>query len=488
MRNAPARISLCWMLASSAGTVGFVSLACKGHSRTDPRYAENAPSEREAPMRVLLQRPAPDNFGGGVVHVEKTHQYLRSLGVDAECTFEVEPDLRGYDLVHLFSTPKVQALYAQCANARRRERPVVFSSIYWNEPARDECVTSQQRRGPEEALNRAMDLQLYGAIVAESDLVLTASAMEQQWLARDFGISPEKQRVVPLAAEPFFADGDAAWFVQRYGVRDFVLCAAAVGAAKNQLRLIRAMRDLDAHLILAYTYAEAAYLERCRREASDRVMFLGELSQEQLACAYAAARVHALVSCYEPTGLSTLEAGLARCNLVCTENSPIREYVGDLGWYCDPCDVNSIRRAIEMANLAPRSNAAREHIRASFTWERTAKMTLAAYEELLSARETPVRGKGEARFRRLRAFAAGVESARACALQAMAEARQPAVRGEVEELEREVEELEREVAALRAALAHTEAEFRAVTGTWAYRLYHRLASGWLYRLIGRKRA
>jgi uncharacterized protein YceH (UPF0502 family) len=106
-------------------------------------------------------------------------------------------------------------------------------------------------------------------------------------------------------------------------------------------------------------------------------------------------------------------------------------------------------------------------------------MTLAAYEELLSARETPVRGKGEARFRRLRAFAAGVESARACALQAMAEARQPAVRGEVEELEREV-------AALRAALAHTEAEFRAVTGTWAYRLYHRLASGWLYRLIRKK--
>jgi len=446
-------------------------------------------------LRVLLQRPAPDHFGGGVLHVEKTRQSLVALGLEVDQSYDLGPDLSPYDVVHLFNTPKVAELFVQCANAQRQSKPLVFSSIYWDQPRLLACMAADATLRssaapslrsttetilPAANLDRTLMSQLYGAVLGEADVVLTASEMEAGWLTRDFGLTMDRQRVAPLAADPMFARADAGEFRARCGVTDFVLCAAVLGQSKNQLRLIEALRGFDAPLVLAYTHAEAEYERRCRDAAGDNVMFIGQLDQAELASAYAAAKVHALVSCYEPTGLATLEAGLAGCNLVCTAHSPIAEYAGNRAWYADPLDTASIRRAVELAHRVPRSYILRNELLANFTWERTARLTLATYEGLLAAMPAITYHKGEARYRWLVAFRDRVEESRAAGNAVACAA--SAARAQTAPVSASTQ-----IDALTRALHEREAQLEAVTHTWGYRLYHRAATSAPARLLRRLR-
>jgi glycosyltransferase involved in cell wall biosynthesis/SAM-dependent methyltransferase len=439
----------------------------------------NYPTGAHPVVRVLLQRPAPDYFGGGVLHVEKTREHLTALGIDVDLTFDLEPDLGPYDLVHLFNTPKAGDLFVQCANAQRHSRPVVVSSIYWDEPRLFECLEPEEPRSEIARIEHMAGNQLYAAILGEADVVLTASSMEQGWLTRDFGIAPDKQRVVPLAAEPFFARGDPKQFIERFGLRDFVLCSAQLGRSKNQLRLIRALRGFAAPLVLVYIHAEPDYEQQCRAAAGANVLFVGALDQQELASAYAAAKVHVLVSCYEPTGLATIEAGLAGCNLVCTAHSPIGEYVGNRAWYADPLDTASIRRAVDLAHRVPKSFILRNELLAHFTWEHTAQLTLAAYEGLLAVQPSLAHRKGEARYRWLVSFRDRIEQLRATALHAATVA-PPAPVSTPRAAAARIDELTR-------ALKSREAELESVTRTWAYRLHHRLATSVAARAVRRLR-
>ncbi|OQY94096.1 MAG: hypothetical protein B6D41_07280, partial [Chloroflexi bacterium UTCFX4] len=104
------------------------------------------------------------------------------------------------------------------------------------------------------------------------------------------------------------------------------------------------------------------------------------LSDKELGSAYAAAHTHALVSWLEVVGLVTLEAAVAGCNVVLTREHGARDYVGDAGWYCDPGDVTSIRRAVLDAHHAPPQNMLREHLLKTYSWERHAREICDAYE------------------------------------------------------------------------------------------------------------
>jgi glycosyltransferase involved in cell wall biosynthesis len=159
-------------------------------------------------------------------------------------------------------------------------------------------------------------------------------------------------------------------------------------ALKNQRRLIQALGPESLTLVLIGRAESEDYVARCRQaahEAQARVLFLPALAREELAQAYAAARVHALVSWYDVAPLAALEAAAMGCNIVLTQESGGSDYFGQDAWYCDPGDVTSIRNAVRAAYAAPRTNALRERIARECTWERAAKQTRGAYELALAA-------------------------------------------------------------------------------------------------------
>jgi hypothetical protein len=114
------------------------------------------------------------------------------------------------------------------------------------------------------------------------------------------------------------------------------------------------------------------------------VTFIESLPQEELASAYAAAKVHALPGWFETPGLSTLEAAAAGCNVVSTDRGLAREYLGEMAWYCDPRSLESIRAAVVAAYEGPRSQALREHVRERYGWKTAAERTLEGYRLALA--------------------------------------------------------------------------------------------------------
>jgi glycosyltransferase involved in cell wall biosynthesis len=367
-------------------------------------------------MRVLmLNRPtafiAP---GGDVMQMESTRRYLQKLGHVVDVSLAARPDVLKYDIVHVFNMQSgtMPHSFYQISHARHQGKPVVLSTIYWtheelNAGAGDEVLVQSQsswkrlrtlaRNHPRELpvlahyawekfRNRAQSSEQQRACLEMADALLPNTRAEKELLMRDFGAPEEKFRVIPNAANSRFYCADAAPFVEKFGLRDFVLCVARVEPRKNQLRLLEVLRELDLPAVfIGKMERSSPYVQACLKFAGPKVLFIDHLPHEQLAPAYAAAKVHALVSWYETPGISSLEAGLAGANIVSTARGGTREYFEKYAFYCEPDDTSSIRRAVRDAFATEKSPQLQEHIKANFTWERVAELTSKIYEEVSEA-------------------------------------------------------------------------------------------------------
>jgi glycosyltransferase involved in cell wall biosynthesis len=114
------------------------------------------------------------------------------------------------------------------------------------------------------------------------------------------------------------------------------------------------------------------------------VIFIDSLTPLELSSAYAAARIHALVSWYDTPGLVSLEAALAGCNIVTTDRGSPREYFGNLAYYCDPGKRDSICQAIRDAWHGTKDHRLKELVFNNYTWEKAALKTYRAYQSVCS--------------------------------------------------------------------------------------------------------
>ncbi|MGO9020337.1 MAG: glycosyltransferase family 4 protein [Syntrophobacteraceae bacterium] len=377
-------------------------------------------------MNVLIQtRPRLGaSMTGDVTQVRATAAALERLGASVRFDDSLEPDTAGIDVAHLFSTLEPHYTYQRLRYLRERKVPTVVSTIYWEwepEELRRESILRLGRprylagkivsfvrnRLPyrlryqlsQTPIPYQMQRKLYQIeretginemrryIYQNADVLLPNSHTEYDFLVKRFKIRND-YLAVPNAVDPKSAGGDAEAFNRKYGLRDFVLCAAVVQSRKNQIRLIRAMRNIDLPLVLAGSQ-ERRYTERCRAEAGENIHFIDELRGDDLRNAFAAARVHALVSFYETPGLSSLEAAIADNTLVVSDRGCTREYFQDQAFYCDPNSVDSIRASLERALCATPDVLLKERILRDYSWDRTAEATLAGYQLALSKHGHP---------------------------------------------------------------------------------------------------
>jgi glycosyltransferase involved in cell wall biosynthesis len=374
-------------------------------------------------MRILLQgrsaRSIAVNPGGDQVQLEATAHALRTtMGVDARITSETQPDLTGFDAVHLFGMVRPQETWLQARNARRQGKPVFLSTVYcdvWEFERRVRAgpigwIARHSNRDVIEALKAAgrglnnrewsrgsLALFLRGfsrmqrEVVALSSLLLPNSHSEWLRVADYLALDPDDRRV---AVVPNGFDTDSGML----GLEDSppahlakfegcVLCVARLEGRKNQPNLIEAVRDTDVTLVLAGPPSanQARYVKRLKEAAAqlENVQVLGSVTPSEKAWLYSLASVHALPSWMETTGLSSLEAAVAGCAVVVSPNGDTRDYFGDDAEYCDPASASSIREAIFRARERGPSAALEHRIRTEYTWERTARATYRAYTHVL---------------------------------------------------------------------------------------------------------
>jgi len=230
--------------------------------------------------------------------------------------------------------------------------------------------------GQRRALKMACDL---------SAMLLPNSLSEYSRLSADYDVS-RPFRVIPNSIDHELFNSKVLPDPKFAGA---VLCVARVEGRKNQLNLIRALNGADypVYIIGNCSPNHRSYYDQCRKEAAENIHFIEHIPHTRLPSVYAAAKVHALASWFETTGLCSLEAGVMGCSVVVTDKGDQREYFDKFAHFCAPDDVASIRRAVDAAHAAPRSSAFIELIREKYTWHCAAEKTLAAYREVLGLEE-----------------------------------------------------------------------------------------------------
>lgn len=163
-----------------------------------------------------------------------------------------------------------------------------------------------------------------------------------------------------------------------------ILCVAAFTEFKRLDLLLDAVGRLDTsvHLIFAGKGPQEAALRAHPTCGTHRVSFTSRLWNE-MPDIYRRASIFSLPSPCETFGLVFLEALSTGLNVVCHDAPPLREIMGERGFYVDVHDSAAYAAALQKALDSPNLNANRARA-AMFSWDRTAEKFASAVISLVS--------------------------------------------------------------------------------------------------------
>lgn len=283
----------------------------------------------------------------------KYAKHLRSHNVDVRFYDPWRANLTDASLVHYFSC--IGGSVHFCSQVKNRGLPLVISSSLW---------ISEETKHLYPVVEIREQLLL-------ADVIVTNSEVESDQLSRVLGLPRDRFSAVLNGIEPDFASVGPEVFRDRFKLDGpFVLNVANIEPRKNQLGLVRAMRDLAIPLVLIGAIRDKAYAEAVFREGGPQLRYLGTLENGEpaLASAYAACSVFALPSTLETPGLAALEAAACGAHIVVTSEGSAREYFGDLVHYVDYRDPADIRAAIDRALAGKHDPELRRRVSSQFAW------------------------------------------------------------------------------------------------------------------------
>lgn len=369
-------------------------------------------------MHVLMQirQNVFDLPGGDTIQMLRTKEALERRGVQVDISTDLRPNLRGYDLVHLFNLTRVQETYLQAEHAKKDDLPIVLSTIYWpfqeyekvatsglralisrgmgvdgveRAKAFAKYVTGRERSEGTRRLITASYTQSQREILYAADHFLPNAATEMTKIEEVLGFSTSAYTVVPNAVDTCAIEnattscGDE---FDRY--KGWLVCVGRIDARKNQLALLEAVRGTSYKLLLVGRQSPghkkyyAQVMDEVNRNSN--VEHLESLPNGQLYNLFKQCAVSILPSWFETPGLVSLEAAAMGCRVVVSPKGTTRDYFGDDAFYCDVSSPDSIRQAIDLAFEAPASETLRERILTEYTWDMAAQKTLDGYQKALA--------------------------------------------------------------------------------------------------------
>lgn len=228
--------------------------------------------------------------------------------------------------------------------------------------------------------------------------LISVSAFTRQMLIEHCRVSSERIVVIPEGVEPAFRPlprEAAEELRRRYALPDapLLLHVGHTQPRKNLEGLLHALaivRRRNSHAVLLQVGGVPTARQRTLVESlglRDAVHFLGPVPESDLIAFYNLADVFVFPSLYEGFGFPPLEAMACGTPVVASRAASLPEVVGDAGLLVDPRDPEALAAAVhrvlqdrELAEGLRRRGLARAR---QFTWERTARETLAVYEAML---------------------------------------------------------------------------------------------------------
>ena len=237
---------------------------------------------------------------------------------------------------------------------------------------------------------------LINSAIKRSDTIISVSENTKKDILEISPIAEKKTEVIFEAADPAFkvlCDKVRLDSVRgRYSLpENMVLFVGSLKKHKNIERLVDAYNKAKTRtpcnlvIIGRYHKQDSKILRKIR---SSGIIYLGEVSAEDIVAIYNLADLLVFPSLYEGFGLPVLEAFASGVPVAASNASSLPEVVGDAGVLFDPYDTDDICDKIckIMSDKALRHDLiekGQERLK-EFSWEKTAEQTLAVYEGVLN--------------------------------------------------------------------------------------------------------
>lgn len=192
-----------------------------------------------------------------------------------------------------------------------------------------------------------------------ADLIIAVSECTKRDIISDYGISPDKIKVIYQGCDPSFAmqvsEKDKNEIRKRYSLpMKYILSVGTIEERKNALLAVKALRGLpeDCHLVLvgretSYVTKIKAYVKEY--DLGSRVHLLQGVPFSDLPAIYQCAEVFVYPSRYEGFGIPILEALNSRIPVVAAVGSCLEEAGGPHSLYVKPDDTEGLIHAISNA-------------------------------------------------------------------------------------------------------------------------------------------
>lgn len=242
------------------------------------------------------------------------------------------------------------------------------------------------------------------SILRKGSAIIADSRSTKKSIVERFSWCEEKIRVIPLAAgRQFAAMPDNRPLLAKYGLagngKPFMMSVGVFTERKNMPFFLEAYAGLPndiregVNILLAGNRRKNKPYPQivdciARNHLEKNVFVIPNIPQHDLVALYAMALCLVFPSLYEGFGLPVLEAMACGCPVITSSTTSLPEVGGDAALYIDPLEPASLRAALERmlcddglrkALKAKGLSRARE-----FSWEKTAAMTNAVYEEVMN--------------------------------------------------------------------------------------------------------
>jgi glycosyltransferase involved in cell wall biosynthesis len=223
--------------------------------------------------------------------------------------------------------------------------------------------------------------------VRRADLILTLSESARTDIERVLGISRAKIRVTYLGGPPLDPEPSSK--------EPYFLFVGGTEKRKNLAAVLEAFKSIEGFELRVVGQHKASPVHDPRSEQSG-VRWLGYIDEQELVELYRHATALVFPSRYEGFGLPVLEAMARRTPVIASNSSSIPEVARGAAILVDPDDVVGLAEAMRrVATEAPlREDMIRRgaEVVSGFSWDETARATVAAYEELGAERRPPLKG------------------------------------------------------------------------------------------------
>lgn len=325
--------------------------------------------------------------GGVKTQVSALKQGLEKLGVEVLLFDAWEKySLMNIDLVHLFCAHIGTYHLAKSMSALNMK--MVVTPVFYSRQNPSLIRTTLPITKLLSKIGVFQFYQIASELCNMANVIAPNTQKECEIVQNGLKVPNTKIKLLPNGVDERFYYADPSLFINKYGMKDFILYVGHIGwQRKNLLPFLKVCQKIDIPLVLIGKVIENDYGKNCLELIKSRrnTILITDIEHTDpiLASAYAACNSLVLPSYYETPGLVALEAGLAGAKIVITKYGGTDEYFKDFAIYLNPNSEKSIRDGIIKSLEQKRNLSLKEHIKNNFLWQHAAEALVKIYKTVI---------------------------------------------------------------------------------------------------------